>query len=337
MPHDPRHYKSPRRTSRTLARTASALAIVAAITGGLAATRATIPHEQYGYPPANLIVVAEDGTSKDTGVAALAVPLEDISPWVYVAEEWLPSIAWSSTTKRFASGAGDSQQESARLAAWFAANAELGRSIPTGALLSGQPQSPLRDGDTVLRVDSAPVLSEIDARTMLMSADCTAGHQVRILRDGHKQTVSVPCDWVAAGVEILPVGSEPPPWTVPVLDGMRGSSAGLALTLAYMDALTSGSLTGGRHVAVTGEVAARPGAGRSQVRAVGSIPAKMQAARAADVDVIIVPASQEDLARLHAGTTPVVGVATVAQAVAYLCGTGGNSDACSRTSPTSLH
>lgn len=295
---------------------------------GFALLAPKVPRDQYGYPPVNLVVTDAHGQAKNTQISALTTPLSDTSMWAYVAAQWVPNLPWIGAPEPFASGAGDSQQESARLAAWFAANSALGRRMAVGVLMSGKPEPPFQDGDVLLRIDGVPVLGATGARTAMAGGDCDTNRTARILRDGRRTSVTFPCLWLPIGVEFLAVGSETPPWDVPALDGIRGPSAGLALTLSYVDSMSAGSLTGGRRVAATGEISARMGAGSSLVLDVGSIPAKMQAARAANVDVILVPKSQEALARLHAGTTPVVGVSTVGEALAYLCATGSTSQAC---------
>jgi len=276
-----------------------------------------VPRSQYGYPPVNLVVTDSDGQAKNTNISALTIPIADTPMWTYVAAQWVPNLPWIAAQEPFASGAGDSQQESARLAAWFAANSTLGRRMAVGVLMSGQPKEPFRDGDVVLRVNGVPVLGVVSALTMLTSVDCQDDRTARVLRNERRVNVTFPCAWLPLETEFFAVGSESPAWDVPALDGVQGPSAGLALTLAYIDSMSAGSLTGERRIAATGKISARMGAGSSQVLEVGGIPAKMQAARAANVDLVLVPKTQVGLAQLHAGTTPVVGVSTVGEALFY--------------------
>ena len=60
--------------------------------------------------------------------------------------------------------------------------------------------------------------------------------------------------------------------------GIGGPSAGLAMTLAILDDLTPGNLTGGKNVAVTGTIDSAGNVGE-----IGGIDQKAVAARAADV------------------------------------------------------
>ena len=66
--------------------------------------------------------------------------------------------------------------------------------------------------------------------------------------------------------------------------GIGGPSAGLAMTLAILDDLTPGDLTGGKRVAVTGTIDAAGNVGE-----IGGIEQKAVAARAAGVQLFIVP------------------------------------------------
>ncbi|MEM9564201.1 MAG: S16 family serine protease [Actinomycetota bacterium] len=76
-------------------------------------------------------------------------------------------------------------------------------------------------------------------------------------------------------------------FTVEIDSGsVGGPSAGLAFTLAVLDQLTEGELTGGAQVAVTGTIQADGSVGR-----VGGVLQKTAAVRDLGVDVFIVPAS----------------------------------------------
>lgn len=77
---------------------------------------------------------------------------------------------------------------------------------------------------------------------------------------------------------------------------VRGPSAGLAFSLAILDVLTDGELTGGVHVATTGTID-RFG----NVGAVGGVPQKIEAARRAGVEVFLVPPSEYADASAAAG------------------------------------
>jgi len=109
--------------------------------------------------------------------------------------------------------------------------------------------------------------------------------------------------------------------------GIGGPSAGLAFTLALIDELSPGSLTGGRNIAVTGTISLD-----GSVGAIGGLPQKVSAVHQNGVDVFLVPASQselttpEGLERLNdagRGAVEIVPVATLDEALAALAELGG--------------
>jgi PDZ domain-containing protein len=97
-----------------------------------------------------------------------------------------------------------------------------------------------------------------------------------------------------------------------------GPSAGLAFTLAIIDDLTPGSLTGGKSVAVTGAIAPDGTVGE-----VGGVEQKAITARTNGVQLMIVPKPEVADARRGAGKVRVVGVENVDQALAALRAVGG--------------
>ncbi|MFZ9911917.1 MAG: PDZ domain-containing protein [Ilumatobacteraceae bacterium] len=107
-------------------------------------------------------------------------------------------------------------------------------------------------------------------------------------------------------------------------DAIGGPSAGLAFTLALIDELSKGSLTGNARVAVTGTIDADESVG-----AVGAIPQKAVAARDAGARIFLVPASQsaDDIAqarRIGGSRMRVETVATLQDALDVLRGIGGD-------------
>jgi len=150
-----------------------------------------------------------------------------------------------------------------------------------------------------------------------------------IVRAGHALTVHVPV--VAAqhthiiGVDVVPRYKIPLHIDLNTSD-ISGPSAGLAMALAIINVLTSGNLTGGKRVAVTGTIDPD-----GQVGEIGGLPQKAVAARAAHAQVFIVPACSDDPCRQDLATaTKRVGknvelktVATLAQALAVLRAAGG--------------
>jgi len=108
---------------------------------------------------------------------------------------------------------------------------------------------------------------------------------------------------------------------------VSGPSAGLAFTLAIVDELTPGELTGGQRVAVTGAI--RPD---GTVVPVGGVKQKTIAARQSGVTLMLVPACsapeprgcEADLARAHANGIRVVVVETIDDALRALERAGGD-------------
>jgi len=107
-------------------------------------------------------------------------------------------------------------------------------------------------------------------------------------------------------------------------DSIGGPSAGLAFTLALIDELSQGSLTGAVKVAVTGTMD-----GDESVGAVGAIPQKAVAARDSGAKLFLIPASQSaaDIAqarRVGGSQMRVETVATLQDALDILRGIGGD-------------
>ena len=98
-----------------------------------------------------------------------------------------------------------------------------------------------------------------------------------------------------------------------------GPSAGLAFTLAIIDDLTPGSLTGGKRVAVTGTISPD-----GKVGPVGGVQQKAITAKTNDVQLMLVPKSEVKDARAGAGGVRVVGVDTIDDALRALEQAGGS-------------
>jgi PDZ domain-containing protein len=99
-----------------------------------------------------------------------------------------------------------------------------------------------------------------------------------------------------------------------------GPSAGLAFTLAIIDDLTPGSLTGGKRVAVTGTI--EPD---GRVGEVGGVEQKAITARTNGVELMIVPKAEVADARRGAGDVRVVGVENIDQTLRALHEAGGEA------------
>lgn len=104
-----------------------------------------------------------------------------------------------------------------------------------------------------------------------------------------------------------------------------GSSAGLMLTLAFIDAATDGDLTGGRVIAGTGTINTL-----AEVGPVAGVEHKVAGALAIDADVFFAPHLRLDEAQVAARGSgmEVVSVKNVTEALTWLCEHGGQSPVC---------
>ncbi len=192
----------------------------------------------------------------------------------------------------------------------------------------------LEEGDLLVAVDGEAVRSSAELGAAI--GHHAAGESVRVtyLRDGTRMRTEL--STVAAFDDGRPViGVQAvPPYDFPVeieidTDRIGGPSAGLAMTLAIIDELTPGELTGGGVVAVTGTIDLD-----GNVGPIGGIAQKAGSARAADAELFLVPACHEgayyaeceadlDRARSRAGEMQVEEVASVGEALQALEAAGG--------------
>jgi PDZ domain-containing protein len=98
-----------------------------------------------------------------------------------------------------------------------------------------------------------------------------------------------------------------------------GPSAGLAMTLATLDILSSGDLTGGHRVAATGTIGLD-----GTVGDVGGVAQKAVAVRKAGATVFFVPADELKDAQSQAGSMKVYPVRTLQEALDDLKTLGGH-------------
>jgi PDZ domain-containing protein len=190
----------------------------------------------------------------------------------------------------------------------------------------------LEPGDTITAVNGEQ-LDEPDDLTRLL-ADDSPGDEVTITvepptrsqpRDVELALGADPDDPDRAviGIEVTGRGIDfdfPVDVTIDTGD-VGGPSAGLAFTLAIIDDLTPGDLTGGADVAVTGTINSD-----GTVGPVGGTGQKAAAVRAQGYDVFLVPSADYEAARQHAGDVDVIAVDTLDEALAALADQGGNVD-----------
>lgn len=200
-----------------------------------------------------------------------------------------------------------------------------GGEVEVGALVGSEPvRAGLRVGDRILSVQGAPVRYKEDVFTALTS---TTGSKVAVVverRTGEQRELQVPVNRGAGGnrglvgvalhrrpVSLAGSGSD---LTISAR-GMEGDSLGLALALAVADVSAPGPVVGvGERVAATGTISPE-----GVVGPVGGIPEKMAGARRVGATVVLVPASQLEVAlRAASPGQRVVGVQTLAEALGVL-------------------
>jgi len=191
--------------------------------------------------------------------------------------------------------------------------------------------------DTILEADGKPLASVDDLVAAL--ADKKPGDTVELLIDrpgAGEMTVTVELSASPDDPDRTIVGFQPfdtrvvnLPFEVDIETGdIGGPSAGLSFTLALIDQLSPGQLTGGRNVAVTGTIDLD-----GSVGAIGGLAQKVSAVHQNGVDVFLVPASQPELkdpAQMQTlidagrGEVEIIPVATLDEALAALEKLGGD-------------
>ena len=149
----------------------------------------------------------------------------------------------------------------------------------------------LRQGDQILSVGGAAVSTSEDVQSAVRKQKPGAQIPIEIDRAGTKQTVTVtaaarPDDNDVAYIGLTPdvVNADPNLKITYNVGDIGGPSAGLMLTLAVIDRLSTGELTGGKFIAGTGTIA-----DDGQVGPIGGITHKTRAAREAGANVFLVP------------------------------------------------
>jgi PDZ domain-containing protein len=188
----------------------------------------------------------------------------------------------------------------------------------------------LQPGDIILTIDGKSVTTP-EALTGAMKAR-HAGDRVSIgyLRSGRRYVASIRTGADPQGHAVIGIYlAQPLKFPIDVrinTSDIGGPSAGLAMTLSILDDLTPGNLTGGKRVAVTGEIASN-----GHVLEVGGVGQKAVAARHRGAQLFIVPMAEVAEARKRAGSVPVVGVRTLDDALRALRAAGGDPLPAERT------
>lgn len=190
------------------------------------------------------------------------------------------------------------QMQGSQQAAVTAAERELGMKVPqhvvVQAVLAGTPaEGRLKAADRIRAVDGTPIKTRQQVSDLVGKHDPGDTVRFTVVRHGAPTHVRIsagknPDDPDSARVGIELGLAFDPPVDVSVSLGQRigGPSAGTMFALAIVDKLTPGALTGGRHVAGTGEIDAK-----GTVGPIGGIQQKIAGARAGGAKVFLTPAA----------------------------------------------
>lgn len=208
-------------------------------------------------------------------------------------------------------------------AAIVAALTELGYEVPMSVVVrsvtKGAPaQGRLRQGDVILSVGGTPVDEAVDVSALLQDVEPGEQATLTVRRDGNRMVVRTPTEASEDDPDRTVVGitiADDPhfPFEVSIEPGERigGPSAGLMFSLAIVDKLTPGALTGGQHIAGTGTIGAD-----GRVGPIGGIGQKIAGAQNAGAAAFLVPARNCSEARqAKSDDLTLVRVRTLAAAV----------------------
>jgi PDZ domain-containing protein len=236
---------------------------------------------------------------------------------------------------------GNLEMSQAEASAKTAALRRLGypvAAIPAGAVVSGvypgTPAAPLLDvGDVITAVDRVATPTSRALSVQLAGHHSGETVTLTVRRGGTSAPTPVPVTLKrtvvgALGGHALDLGVEtedqvdytyPFPVSIDVTN-IGGPSAGLAMTLGVIDALSPGSLTGRQTVAATGTIDSQ-----GDVGDVGGVPQKTVAVENAGATIFLVPPQEykEALSKDRPGLH-IYAVSTLDQALAVLAAHGGS-------------
>jgi Lon-like protease len=209
-----------------------------------------------------------------------------------------------------------------------------------------QPGSPAEASllldDVIVAVDGEPVDVPDELKPLLQVGGPGAQHTLTVERPaGSAERVEVPITTVAApddptraiigiAIEERITGFDLPIQVTIDSGQVGGPSAGLAFTLAVLDVLTEGELTGGHRVAATGTMSLD-----GTVGPVGGGAQKAISVRDEGYEVFLVPSDElEEVQAVVGDDLEVIAVDTLAEALAALDSLGGNAGSLAGASST---
>lgn len=192
------------------------------------------------------------------------------------------------------------------------------------SVIAGRPASgALQPGDTIVSIEGKRIATVGDLETRMKAFHPRDQISITYRRAGKQSTAKIRLGSDKKGHPVIGVLlAQPFKFPVDVridTSDIGGPSAGLAMTLSVLDELTPGNLTGAKRIAVTGTIA-----DNGDVGAVGGVGQKAVAARHRGAQLFLVPINEVVEARSRAGSMPVVGVRTLADALKALREAGGD-------------
>jgi Lon-like protease len=178
--------------------------------------------------------------------------------------------------------------------------------------------------DIITAIDGKSICVTSDLRSGIVAASPGGSVSLTVTRAGQANPLAIEVVPITVqGFRLIGVAVESVKCELPVdvkIDtaAIGGPSAGLSMTLAILDLLTPGELTGGTVVAATGTID-----GDGNVGDVGGVKQKTAGVRSAGAKLFLVPPGEEQEARARAGDLPVVAVRNLNEAVDALRQYGG--------------
>lgn len=181
-------------------------------------------------------------------------------------------------------------------------------------------ESVLEAGDTIRAVNGTTVTTVVDVTSALEGYQPGDVIEMRLERNGGVVEVEVELaekedepGEPLIGIGLGELTQAPFPITIQAGD-VGGPSAGMMHTIAIIDSLTEGELTGGRVIAGTGTIRADGSVGN-----IGGIRQKVVGAEAAGAEYILVPQGNYDTAlTAERSSIEIVPVATIDDAIGFL-------------------
>jgi len=321
------------------------------------------PGEAVSLPPLVSVNGAKSFSDSRGDIRLLFVrERNDVSVWRYVQAHFDPDVDIikdkvlnpQGRSQQQLNGEAQQQMADAKTAATVVALSAAGFKVTPAPGLTvsdlevGLPAEKVLDfGDVITTVNGEKLTDTQQLQNVIQRSKVGDRVTLGVVRDGKAKTVQIAVgekdERKLIGVVLTPRFNFPVRVNVNTAS-IGGPSAGLAMTLAILDDLTPGNLTGGKRVAVTGTIAPDGSVGE-----IGAINQKAVAARAAGAQLFIVPACsktqdttaqfegcQQDLSRAvqRAGSTvKVIPVSTFAQALQALRSAGGDPVVTTTTAP----